>query len=610
VNPPWQFLNSPGGVARVPAVAVRGRVVRVEGARPLVSLTPPTAGGAATLDEGEIVAMLQRGELPQVTTARDSASARVSAVLAYPLELPANASRDVYVELRPADGDMTEPARVASDAAGRDRAEHALASSRAAWDSLLGTVSITLPPAGARVANTLRTTLGYILVNRNGPAIQPGSRSYLRSWIRDGSLTSAAMLRLGHDADVKRFIEWYAPYQYPNGKVPCCVDARGADPVPENDSHGELVYLITEYYRYTHDRALADRMWPHVVSAVAYVDSLRHERMTPEYQARDKRAFYGLLPQSISHEGYSAKPMHSYWDDFFALKGLKDATDLAAALGHDAERARFAAIRDAFRHDLYASLDAAMIDRGIDFIPGSVELGDFDATSTTIAVAPVGEIERLPAAALHRTFDRYFGDVEKRRTDTTWAAYTPYELRTVGTFVRMGQRDRANALLEGFLRDQRPPAWNEWAEVVWRDPRAPKFIGDMPHTWVGSDFIRSTLDMFAYDRESDSALVVAAGLPAAWTTEAPGVAVRGLRTPYGPLDLAVRAEGDSVRVSLGGLTRVPPGGIVVRPPLRAGVTRFTVEIDGVVVGGVRRDAASGEAEVVVRRLPATVTFRY
>ena len=29
------------------------------------------------------------------------------------------------------------------------------------------------------------------------------------------------------------------------------------------------------------------------------------------------------MPESISHEGYSAKPMHSYWDNFFALLGLR-----------------------------------------------------------------------------------------------------------------------------------------------------------------------------------------------------------------------------------------------------------------------------------------------
>ena len=34
----------------------------------------------------------------------------------------------------------------------------------------------------------------------------------------------------------------------------------------------------------------------------------------------------------------------------------------------------------------------------------------------------------------------------------------------------------------------------------------------MSHGWVASDCIRSALDLFAYERESDSALVQAAGL--------------------------------------------------------------------------------------------------
>ena len=69
-------------------------------------------------------------------------------------------------------------------------------------------------------------------------------------------------------------------------------------------------------------------MWPHVVAAAGYLDSLR--RLPVE-----DSLFRGLLPPSISHEGYSAKPMHSYWDDFFALRGYKDATAMARVLGHD-----------------------------------------------------------------------------------------------------------------------------------------------------------------------------------------------------------------------------------------------------------------------------------
>jgi hypothetical protein len=96
---------------------------------------------------------------------------------------------------------------------------------------------------------------------------------------------------------------------------------------------------------------------------------------------------------------------------------------------------------------------------------------------------------------------------------TPWDDYTPYELRTVGTFVRLGWRQRAQELLDFFFASQRPPGWNQWAEVVGRELRQPRFVGDMPHGWVASDFMRSALDLFAYERDADSALVLAAGLP-------------------------------------------------------------------------------------------------
>ena len=104
----------------------------------------------------------------------------------------------------------------------------------------------------------------------------------------------------------------------------------------------------------------------------------------------------------------------------------------------------------------------------------------------------------------------------------------------------------------GRITGQRPAGWYHWAEVVFRDPATPKFIGDMPHTWVGSDYIRSVLDMFAYERESDSSLVVAAGVPESWVMERPGVTVRRLSTHYGPLSFTIRNENGNVRVPIAG----------------------------------------------------------
>jgi hypothetical protein len=317
----------------------------------------------------------------------------------------------------------------------------------------------------------------------------------------------------------------------------------------------------------------------------------------------ERRHFFGLLPPSISHEGYSAKPMHSYWDDLFALRGLKDAVYLAGVLGLDGERSRLARIRDEFQRELVASVAAAMAVHRIDYVPGCADLGDFDATSTTIALNPVQAEAVLPRAALERTFEKYWENFRDRRDGRqSWEAYTPYEMRSIGAFVRLGWRDRAQELLEFFLRYRRPPGWQQWAEVVWRDERTPHFIGDLPHTWVGSDYVRSVLDMLAYDRERDSSLVVGAGVPTAWL-EGDGIAVTGLRTPYGALGCGMRARDGGIEVSIaaGGIA-IPPGGIAVRAP---GVTgAWTATVNGAPA------AISAEGEVVVRALPATVTLRH
>jgi hypothetical protein len=54
-----------------------------------------------------------------------------------------------------------------------------------------------LPESANRIVNTYKANLAYILINRDKAGIQPGSRSYERSWIRDGALTSSALLKSG-----------------------------------------------------------------------------------------------------------------------------------------------------------------------------------------------------------------------------------------------------------------------------------------------------------------------------------------------------------------------------------------------------------------------------
>ncbi len=573
VNAPTQFLNTPGGVSPIRELAWDGEAVSVNGTRRVFPLVKPDAFGAASFDAGSLPELLAAGAWGAASEVRD-VFGYASGALVYHLHLPAHDAATINLVMPLFSGSpLPDELPDLSPQEWLQRQRHAIA---AVWHAKLNRVGFRVPPAAQPLIDTLRTALAHVLINRDGPALQPGSRAYERSWIRDGALTSEALLRLGHEDVVRDFLRWYAPYQFPSGKVPCCVDARGADPVPENDSHGELIFLISEFYRYTRDRALLEAMWPHVAAAAGYMETLRQSERTAANHTPARRAFYGLMPASISHEGYAAKPMHSYWDDFWALKGYKDAVAIGTMLGYQEATTRLTRQRDEFRHDVYASLAASAEAHGISYLPGCAELGDFDATSTTIALDPVGEQAQLPQELLLSTFERYWqAFVARRDGKSAWDDYTPYELRTVGTFVRLGWRQRVPELLDVFFADRRPPGWNQWAEVVGRELRKPRFVGDMPHGWVASDFIRSALDLFAYEREADSALVLAAGLPRQWL-EGEGVAVDNLRTPYGRLSYSLQTQGDRLILKVAAGLQPPPGGLVFTWPEAqpAGPTRL------------------------------------
>ncbi len=589
VNPPSQFLNLAGGIGRLEHLAVMGDTLLADSTRVLL-LDHPGRAGVAAFDAGDVSDWLARALQPQrreVTDPRHLASA----LLEYHIALAPGESRTVTLAV-PWHG--WSGRHVTMDgawvSASRIRAV-------ADWREVLPGFQLSGPPPVETIAQTVRASVGYILVNRDHAAIQPGSRAYARSWIRDAALTSSALLRLGLTEPVREFLEWYAPFQFENGKIPCCVDHRGADPVPENDSQGEFIYLATEYARRTGSNALLQELWPHIAAAAGYMDSLRHSRMGGAWVDSLGGAFYGLMPESISHEGYSAHPEHSYWDDFWAARGLADAAEAAERLGR-ADSTHWRAVADSFRHDLLASVRRTMAAHQLDFIPGSVELGDFDATSTTIAGDPVELLDSLPEAALHRTFARFDSMLADRRAGRPWNAYTPYEARAIGAKLRLGWRASALQQVTDLLSDQRPPGWRQWPEVIRRDARAPEFLGDLPHTWVASDFVRSALDLFAYER-ADASVVLMAGVPMEWVRGA-GVHVRFPWSVLGAVEYRARMEGDTLVITV---LSAPSNAaaLLLQPPLTGRLSATAAgRLLTVTPDGIRVPNAPAEVRITAR----------
>jgi F5/8 type C domain len=584
-NPPTQFLANPGGASEVKATAWNGRELQVDGKVRVVPLTAPDAVRTESLAAGPVGDWLAErvGEARPQQIVDDAGFA--SGVLRYRLHLRPGERREIAVAL-PVSGVPAPTTRLNFK---REQQRTA-----ALWRERLDRVQFEGPAEVADIARTMRSALGQILVNRSGAALQPGARAYARSWIRDGALTSSALLRLGHEREAREFILWFARFQFKNGKVPCCATVRGADPVPENDSDGEFAFAVADLRNYTHDATTARALWPNVRAAIEHMETLRQSERSDKNTTPDRSAYFGLMPPSISHEGYSDKPAYSYWDDFWAATGYRSGFELAQALGLPDDATRIAAQRAEFEADLLRSLTAATQKHGLSVLPGAADRGDVDPTSSTVALSPGGLLGRLPDALVRNTFDRWWRDFETRRADDAAGrrhgdgAYTPYEWRNVGALLRLGERERALQAMAYFYRDRRPAGWNQWAEVVVRDAREPRFLGDMPHGWVASDQIRSVLDLFGYEHEGEHALVLAAGVPMRWLAGR-GLRIAGLRTPYGALSWRAHtsAGGRQAIFEMAPLRDAPPGGVWLRGPwpasavVRVDGRRMTPEAQGV-----------------------------
>ncbi|MBJ7515950.1 MAG: hypothetical protein JHC82_06845, partial [Stenotrophomonas sp.] len=421
------------------------------------------------------------------------------------------------------------------------------------WQARLGQVGLRLPDHS--LVDMLRAQAAYMLINQTGPAMQPGPRNYNRSFIRDGMATSAVLLRMGEAAVARDYLAWYSKHGvHPNGLVSPILNNDGSVNTGfgsdiEYDSQGQYISLVADVARLDGGPESVRAYLPKVKAAMRFLQELRERTLVPGYMASHPapERFAGILAPSISHEGYPA-PTHSYWDDYWGIKGWHDGAWLADALG-DRETAIWAREQGRLLHDaVAASIRATMAWKGIDFIPSSADLGDGDPTGVSIALDPTGAQDVLPDAALRTTFARYLDDVRKRAQPGALYAYTPYEIRNVLSYVHLGQPEAANELLLGLLHDRRPLEWQVLAEVVHSRLRFPRYLGDMPHTWIGAEYGRTLFGMLM--REDDDALSLLPGTPASWLA-GDGLSVERLPTAYGTLKLDARQRDGVLTVTLG-----------------------------------------------------------
>jgi len=109
-------------------------------------------------------------------------------------------------------------------------------------------------------------------------------------------------------------------------------------------------------------------MWPHVLGAVDYLAALREQSMGDDFKAPDKAAFHAILPASISHEA-TRRTRPLLLGRLLRAPGPEGRGRHGRVVGDETRTAKLAALRDAFREALYASIRRTIAQHGIDFLP-------------------------------------------------------------------------------------------------------------------------------------------------------------------------------------------------------------------------------------------------
>ena len=527
INPYWQH----GGHAAISAVDIEGRGLRVNDRAYAEFSVKPDAICVAEFDYGDVVERIVNGPQSGVRSLR-SGSGLLSAAMEFEFALEPGQSV-TFVAAAP----MRD--EVAIDATRPFAAIFEQAIAR--WRGKLGPRRISV--GDRAVSDTVEAQTGLILVNATPFAFKPGPRNYDRTWIRDGSSQALALLWAGLTDEAQRYVLWYAERIYVDGMVPPILNPdgtvnRGYGSDIEFDAQGQFVTIAADTYRITRDRGFLEAVYEPALRATDFIDEL--VARTNALHGPDSR-FHGLLAPSISHEGYN-KPTYSYWDDFFALSAWRNAEFLALEIGDIATAERLRQSGDTFAADLTRSLRLTAKHVGNGLLPASADRNDVDPTSSSIAFEPCRVAEVLPVDLLQPTWNDYLKHLDIIAAPAFDGGFTPYEIRNLNALIALGRHEDAYRLLADALTWQRPPGWHHWAEVVWGNPRAPEYIGDMPHTWIGAEFATAVRRMLV--REDGTTLELFRAVPEAWWA-GEGITLRELPTDFGYVDL--RATRDTQR---------------------------------------------------------------
>jgi hypothetical protein len=452
---------------------------------------------------------------------RDCTDGQLASVLRY--DLPKN--QETIVDVAFAGKDATDFPTITADTGKR------LDESRQFWQAQTRQAVIQVPDG--RVQASLTASLGYLLLASDPDGPHPGPLAHNAIWTRDGAYMGLALLMAGHSEVAKRYVDAIFAGQSSAGRVPPIQGENVPWKNDEWDAQGQAIFLVTQIYRFTGDSAFLEKWYPNIKKAAEYIIALRQKN-----KASDNLALRGLLPASLSAEDLGEGEQHYYWDNFWAIAGLREMAFVGDVLGKNDDSRRYALEADDLQIAILDSITQVMGDNP-PYIPVSVETPENSgmARGSVPTLFPYG-VFSAQDELIKRSFDEYY---------TRWIA--PYNggymhregqfwtyggIELAHAYLRLGRGDVLHQILGWTLSHQTLPNAYAWAEQV--SPSNFGFTGgDMPHAWMSASYYSLIREMLVL--EENNAIALFKGASGNWFWADNSIRLENLPTHFGTLNV-------------------------------------------------------------------------
>lgn len=409
------------------------------------------------------------------------------------------------------------------------------------WESIVSR-GTTLKVPYQKMENAFKANKAHLYLFIDNNVITPGPFLYHHEYFRDAAYSLLALEKLGYQKEAERILLNYPNRQRADGYF---VSQEG-----EWDANGEALWSYYQHYLFTRNKDFIARIFDSACHGLKWIRKTRSKAT-------------GLLPAGYSAEHFGPSDSF-YWDNFWALAGIRGFAFLARELKKD----KMAELADELFKDYYkavfTSIDKTHKKFGFPVIPSS--------PNRSLDSSIIGSICALyPLRLIDPKDQRITGTLRtiRQKYQQNWAffhrvihsGYNVYLTAQLAECYLFRHSSRVLPITQWIMDNiSHTAAFPEAIHPV----TGGGCMGDGHHAWASADLINLLRNLIFFEQEGT--LVITPIIYHRWFEPGETIVCSNAPSYFGTLNITIQALSDRIHLSLDCDYHMPPHSIEFSVP--------------------------------------------